>query len=100
MPTSTDNQDYNSEETGKKPGHKPTETATGPVAGDLPLSSKDDQVNTGEAKKQQPVETGPAAGNLPLSDKNEDPNLSSDDFTGKKVDADPSEESGKPADQK
>ncbi len=42
--------------------------------------------------------TGPAQGNLPLGKKDEN-NFTSDDQKGKKVDADPEKEEGKPADQ-
>lgn len=53
---------------------------------------KSDEKNKATGQK---AETGPSAGNIPLG-KDQD-NLTSDDLKGKKVDADPSKESGKPA---
>ncbi len=71
MPNSTDNQDYEKKE------------------------QKNDDTKVGGVEKS----TGPAVGNLPLTPKDVKNDFTSDDQKGKKVDADPEEESGQPIKQ-
>lgn len=79
MPVSTDNQDFTPNEVVKDTTEKTTETSTGPALGNMPLG-KDVGTNNPSSEKG-------------MEDEN---NFDSDNQKGKKVDADPSEESGKP----
>ena len=84
MPLSTDNQDYTSNEEAHKKDVKPSEIATGPALGNMPLGHDVDSNNNSASKAAKYAST---------EDEN---NFDSDNLKGKKVDGDPSEESDQP----
>ena len=85
MPLSTDNQDYTPNEEAHKKDVKPSEIATGPALGNMPLGHDVDRNNNSASK---------AAKSASTEDEN---NFDSDNQKGKKVDGDPSKESDQPA---
>ncbi len=80
MPVSTDNQDFTPNEVVKDTNEKSTETSTGPALGNMPLGKDVGNDNPSSEKA--------------MEDEN---NFDSDNQKGKKVDADPSTDSGQPA---